>query len=79
MAHAALGIPRILPIARIICLEMPSCFCVWTIAHLCTVRFQIAVLCTVIWKIAVFDAHTGSLWDEDRNLEDYGTKICASL
>ena len=26
MAHAALGIPWILPIARIICLEMPSCF-----------------------------------------------------
>ena len=26
MAHAALGIPHILPIARILCLEMPSCF-----------------------------------------------------
>ncbi len=48
MAHAALGIPRILPIARITCLEIPSCLrldnspslyrnlpdCAWGIAQL---------------------------------------------
>ena len=27
-------------------------FCVWTIARLCTVRFQIAVFCTVRFQIA---------------------------
>ena len=47
--------------------------------RLCTVIFQIAVFCTVRFQITVFDAQTGSLWGEDRNLEDYGTKICVSL